>query len=282
MHAPINRVVPGSVVWRLFLHGIANQVAWLLLGLGLIAGWIVIFSVDLSFVYYLGAVEQTTGTITDSVETSVTLNDAVVMINMYRFVASNGRRFEDYSYATGRWYKEGESVTIEYPHGKPQLSRIQGMRRKLFGPYALWLLLGPIGGVGFLALRVRRAWRLKRLLQHGVLTGGTLVDKEATNTRINEALVYKLTFAYTAQDGRTYQVVHKTHITAPLEDDKNERLLYDAAHPQHAFLVDALPGRPTFDKRGGQIRPQPVSLLTCILPGVTLAGHGLYALAVVF
>ena len=278
MPPPSNRALPRSVMWRLLLSGPLNQVAWLLLGIGLIPGWVVVSSVDLSFVHYWGAIERTTGTIMDLAETGVSINHQPVLANAYRFIASDGRHFEDYSYATGRWYNDGEQVSIEYPRGKPHLLRIQNMSRKSFGPLGLLFAIGPVVGLSFLAFRVRRALQTRYLLQRGVLTRGVLVDKEATNMTVNNATVYKLTFAFTANDGQEYHVVRRTHETGPLEDEQAERLLYDPSCPQTALLVDALPGMPTFDDNG-QIRPQPVSLISCILPALVLGGHGIYALS---
>ncbi len=91
----------------------------------MIFGWIVIFNVDLSFIYYWGNVEHVTGTITDSFETNVSVNEETVFVNSYRFTASDGSPFEDFSYASGRWYRDGAKVTIEYPAGKP-LSLVYG------------------------------------------------------------------------------------------------------------------------------------------------------------
>lgn len=277
----INRPVPRSTLWRLFLSGTTNQMCWLVLGISMIFGWIVIFNVDLSFIYYWGNVERVTGTITDSYETNVSINDEAVFVNSYRFTAADGRRFEDFSYATGRWHRDGDKVNVEYPAGKPHLSRIHGMQRKMFGPLGLLFGLGPAAGLVFAYVRGRKILRTKYLLQHGRLSTGVLVDKEATGAEINDTPVYKLTFAFTSDDGREHHVVHKTHKTAALEDDNEERLLYDPLRPETALLVDTLPGLPDFNANG-YIRQQSVSIASLILPMLTLGGHGLYALSVLF
>lgn len=274
-----NRSLPRATVWRLFLSGTINQICWLVLGIGMIFFWMMLFNVDLSFIDYAGNVERVTGSITDSHETNVSINDETVIVNSYRFIASDGRPFEDFSYATGRWYPDGARVTIEYPAGKPQLSRIQGMRRKPFGPLGLLFGLGPAAGLLFAYLRVRKLLRIKHLLQHGQLSTGVLVDKTATSARVNDEPVYKLTFAFTDDDGREHHVVHKTHRTEALEDDNEERLLYDPLHPDVAMMVDTLPGLPDLDA-SGHIRQQPVSAASLIIPLLTLGGHGIYALAV--
>ncbi len=77
-----------------------------------------------------------------------------------------------------------------------------------------------------------------------------LVDKEATGAIVKDEPVYKLTFAFTSDDGREYHVAHKTHKTAVLEDNNEERLLYDPLQPEVALMVDTLPGLPDFDENG--------------------------------
>jgi hypothetical protein len=229
----MNRPVPRATVWRLFLSGTVNQTCWFILGTGMIFFWIVLFNVDLSFVYYTGKVERVTGTITDSSETNVSINDETVIVNSYRFIATDGRPFEDFSYATGRWFRDGDPVVIEYPAGKPQLSRIQGTSRKLFGPLGLLFGIGPAAGLVFAYLRMRKILHIKYLLQYGKLSTGILVDKETTNASVNDNPVYKLTFAFTAD-------------------------------------------------QSGHIRQQPVSIASFIIPVLTLGGHGIYALSILF
>jgi hypothetical protein len=277
MHRPL----PRATVWRLFLSGTTNQICWLILGIGMIFFWLMIFNVDFSFVYFGGNVERVTGTITDSHETNVSINERPVIVNSYRFTSSDGRLFEDFSYATGRWYRDGTRVTIEYPAGKPRLSRIKGMRRKPFGPLGLLFGIGPAGALVFAYIRVRKILKTKHLLQHGKLSTGVLVDKTATGAEINDTPVYKLTFAFTDDHGHEHHVVHKTHKTAALEDDSEESLLYDPSQPDVALMVDTLPGLPDLDANG-RIRQQPVSAASLIVPLLTLGGHGLYALSVLF
>jgi hypothetical protein len=243
--------------------------------------WVMIFNVDFSFIYYTGNIELVTGTITDSHETNVSINEETVIVNSYRFATADGRPFEDFSYATGRGFHDGAKVTIEYPAGKPHLSRVQGMRRKPFGPLGLLFGLGPAAGLVFAYIRVRKILRTKHLLQHGKLSTGVLVDKEATGSEINDEPVYKLTFAFSDDNGQKHHVVHKTHKTETLEDDNAERLLYDPSQPDGALMVDTLPGLPDLDE-SGHIRQQPVSGASLIIPVLTLGGHSIYALFVLF
>lgn len=276
-----SRIVPPPVRWRVLFAGTANQVSWLLMGLGMIAFWLVVFSVDLSFITFWGARERAIGIVTDSQETNVTVNDRSVYVTSYRFTTPAGRIVEDYSYGTGRWHSDGQEVAIEYPAGKPTLSRITGMRRKILAPGFLLLLLLPVGSAWFFIYRLRKGLRAINLLQHGQLAQGTLVAKEPTNMSVNDEPVYKLTFAFTAQDGQEYQVIHKAHNTEALEDEETERLLYDPAQPDSAIMVDTISGFPELDEHG-RLRSQSVPVASLFLPVLTLVGHGWYALAAFF
>ena len=270
------RLVPLPVALRLFVSGAANQWTWIGLGLGLMFFWLAIGNVDWSGVYYLGQVERARGVITDSQETNLTINDRVVMANSYRFTTPDGAVIEDFSYATGTWHADGATVTIEYPAGKPHLSRIQGMRRQKLSPLAGSLFaLFPLAVVLFAGWRIRKGLRYHALLKRGRVAHSQLVEKTPTNMRINDQPVYKLTFQFTAEDGKDYQVTVKSHNTEALEDDDEERLLYDPSQPENATMVDTLPGQPRLNEHGS-IRPQPAPTWACLIPALTLFGHGAY------
>jgi hypothetical protein len=121
-----------------------------------------------------------------------------------------------------------------------------------------------------------------RLLANGKIGSGRLISSEPTNTRINRRTVYKLTFEFTAEDGRTYQAVAKTHEPHHLQDEAEERLLYDAYNPAYAVLLDNLPGAPDIDETG-QVYSADVgrSLRVLIVPGLALVVLGAIFLATV-
>lgn len=276
-----SRSVPPAVRLRVLFAGGANQASWLLMGLGMIAVWLIVFGVDWSFVSFWGGHERVTGIVTDSQETNVTVNDRAVFVTSYRFTTPAGRVVEDYSYSTGRWHSDGQKVAIEYPTGKPNLSRIKGMRRKMLGAGFLWIIAIPVGSAWFFIYRVRKGLRAIHLLEHGQLAQGTLAAKDPTNMSVNDQPVYKLTFAFTAQDGQEYQVSHKTHNTEALEDEETERLLYDPTQPASAIMVDTITGFPELDEHG-RLRPQSAPVTALLLPVLVLVGHGWYGLTALF
>ncbi|WP_339135243.1 MAG: DUF3592 domain-containing protein [Candidatus Electrothrix sp. GW3-4] len=271
------RAIPVSVWINVFFGGFANQFGWIFFGFGMIFFWLFACNADMSFLLFSGERVTVQGVITESRETNASENEESIYENHYTFVDANGKRIQDFSYVTGKWLREGAEVTVEYPEGRPYYSRIQGMRRRMFGPAALLVLIFPLVGLVFLLFGLAKALRVAKLLQQGIPTKGKLLTKEATNTTINEQRVYKFTFAFQDRSGRRFEVVEKTHKVALLQDDREESLLYLQDNPEKAVLLDSLPGSPKIDRQGAvQSTPLGRAFLQLVFPVLVLAGHGAY------
>ena len=100
---------------------------------------------------------------------------------------------------------------------------------------------------------------------------GVLKSKEPTNTKVNGRRVYRLTFEFAADDGKLYEMTSKTHLPYNLEDDAQERLLYDPARPTYAVMLDRFRPVPDVDEMG-HIRPVSLKsgLLALALPALVL------------
>jgi hypothetical protein len=97
---------------------------------------------------------------------------------------------------------------------------------------------------------MQKGLRARHLMSTGKLALGTLESKEPTHSRVNNQTVYRFTFEFPADGGGTYTVVGKTHRAYELEDEPQERLVYDPRNPSDAALLDELPCRPSIDRRG--------------------------------
>lgn len=221
-----NRSIPATTRLSILFGGGLNQVGWFIFGFGMIFFWGFVMKVDLSFIHFSGEITTVEGVATDSFETGASVNERSVYENHYRFTDNEGLGFNEFSYATGRGIKVGKSVTVEYPVGEPQYSRIKGMRRKAFGPVLLIVAVVPLAGLIIIFFGIRKALRVLTLLRNGELALGTLVSKERTSTQINDAYVYKLTFSFQDSSGIDHEITEKTHQTHLLEDDNEEYLLY--------------------------------------------------------
>jgi hypothetical protein len=174
-------------------------------------------------------------------------------------------------------------VNVEYLSGVPSISRVEGMRRTLFGPWAVFPIIFPLVGLAFLYSGIKYGLKANRLLSQGRIAFGKLASSESTNTRINNRPVIKLTFSFRANDGDEYEVMAKTHQPEDLRDEEQEPLLYDDKDPSYAVLLDDLPGLTEFDS-SGKLLPAGVleTAMTLILPSLTLFGHGIYLLITLF
>ena len=269
------RDVPLLVRAKILFGGALNQFGWTFLGFGLIFVWAYTLHADLtSWYHFRGTLSTSRGTVLYSKETMFREERARVYAIGYSFVSWRGAKYEGVSYAVERPLKSGKSVTIEYPWGKPQISRIRGMQRKPVGRIGLLPLIFPLIGVFFMSLGVRKGLRANRLLAYGELTKGRLKSKVMTNVKVDEQRVYKLTFEFTTAEGVTSEVAAKTHQPEKLEDEAEEPLLYDPILPSNVVMLDSLPGSPRIDE-SGNIRTGSVcaSLLSMVIPGVTVIGH---------
>ena len=279
------RAVPATVCARLLFGGFMNQFGWFFVGFGMIFVWVFAAAADFSGVHaFRGELETTPGTIDGSEQTSYSeggsehTDGTPVFAVRYTFTDADENEYAGMSYQTGTGLDAGTAVTVEYPRGRPEMSRIRGMRRAPFGPWVAFVLIFPLIGAVFVLNGLRRGMRGLRLLKHGDGAFGTLKRKEATNVQVNDRTVYELTFAFTARDGQTYEMIAKSHHPERLEDERRELLMYDPGRPARAVLLDALPGSPRIDEygqvRAGSLR---AGLLVASLPVVTLVGHGVYA-----
>jgi hypothetical protein len=270
--APPPRPVPFLLRAQVLFGGVFSFIGWVFFTLGM--GFAVAFGsmADVtSWYHFRDPVPTATGRLLEVAETSASENEVRIYAYRYTFEAE-GRTHHGVSYLPGRRHEPGEPVVIEYVEGNPVLSRLRGMRRSEFGPWVLFVMIFPLVGFIFIVVSLRGGLRANRLLRHGKLAWGELVSKEPTNTRINNRVVYKLTFEFQPEEGGHAQAVARSHEPEKLQDEPRERLLYDPFHPETAVLLDSLPASPAIDLTGNlQVRRPALAILTLLLPGIPLA-----------
>jgi hypothetical protein len=268
------RAIPWLVRARVLFGGMLNQFGWIWLAFSMIFVVVFIGGSGLKAVFFSFAPTETApGTVLRVEETNSSENDYSIYAIHYIFRID--QREQDYygvSYTTNpAAYSEGREVQVDYQTGTPANSRMQGARMSKFGLGVLFVLIFPLVGVFLLAGGLRLGIRGLRLLRMGTMAQGTLIRKESTSTRINEQMVYKLTFEFADRNGTRYQTSAKTHLTENLQDEDFERVLYDPANPHYAVLFDNLPGRPEVDALGRILPGSPLrSGLVMIFPALTL------------
>lgn len=276
-NSPAPRAVPFSVRLRVLFGGFNNQFGWAFFGFGMIFVWVFALNADFVSPILFSFQSNTVGGIVESVETTnATENDVQVYQVKYVYFDHLGRQHQGSSYSTGE-PGVGARVFIEFLPYAPSISRIEGMRRAIFGPFAVVSILFPLVGLGFLVSGIKYGLKANRLLAQGRIAFGKLISSEMTNTSINNRPVMKLRFAFETHEGEDWEVVAKTHEPEDLRDEPQEPLLYDPEDPSYAVLLDNLPGSTTFDS-SGHLLPASTreTLRPLILPGLTVLGHGIY------
>ncbi len=282
-NSPAPRKVPFSVRLRVLFGGFNNQIGWIFFGFGMIFVWIFALHADLASIFLFRLETRTTVGVVESVQsTNATENDVQVYEVKYIYFDDLGKQYSDSSYTTGYPGVEAR-VNVEYVVALPSISRIEGMRREIFGPGAVLAIIFPIVGLGFLTFGIRYGLKANRLLSQGRIAFGKLISTESTGASINNRPVIKMTFSFTAEDGLDWDVTAKTHEPEDLRDELEEPLLYDPNDPSTAVLLDDLPGSAEFDASGQLVPASVLEIIKILLiPGLTVVGHGMYILLAIF
>jgi len=277
VYIPNHRRIPLSTRMGVLFGGFKSQFGWAFFGFGLIFFWAFAMHADLSEIYFDENTVSTEGVAVRWQNTDASEGGVPVFQNYFRFTAKDGNEYEGISYATGIQVVNGEPLEIEYPQDKPQYARIKGMRRQMFSPFVLFVIIFPLVGLIFILYSLRRSSRAMRLLKYGELTKGVLISKERTNTKINGRTVYRMTFSYKDEQGGEYTVRESTPMPRILQDEKEERLIYLRSKPSNAIMLDALPGAAIVNNEG-RVEPYPLRnvILLMLFPASTIIGHGIY------
>ena len=268
--APAPRRVPLSIrVANTF--NMFSQIGWLLLGFSSIFVWLFVGNADMSFVTFRGEVARAAGQVTRVETTHASEDNQKVMATHYQYSVA-GQPFSGVAYSSGVVKNAGERVEIEYKPEAPAESRIPGMRRALFSPAVLFVLVFPAVGAGFVYAAYRVGRRRNHALEHGVLASGRLIQKNETNMTVNDRPVMKMVFEFTARDGQRHRATASTTDPARLEDDHAEALLYDPDDPLRAYVLDEAPARPEIN-HAGELVGRPAAFGRLILPAMVIAGN---------
>jgi len=277
---PPPRAVPASVCVRVLFGGSLNQFGWCVFFVGSVVAWW-LFPIDeliWQSVHAQGKLVSMPGVVLESAATGAEEGVTEVYWVTYAFTDREGVERRGCSYWNRRRLREGTAVTVEYPIGKPWVSKVQDMRRSQFGLLGgAVILLFPLSGLGISAKGMSKGFRAIRLLRGGQPTLASFVAKWETGTEYNERKIYQMTFDFTDADGDVHRTKFKSYKPEELDDGSKKALLYDPDNPADAVLLDDLPETPAFDGSGG-IRPAPLGGVYRALfaPAAAFAGHGVY------
>ena len=223
----------------------AAQLGYVVFGFGMIFFWIFGTQADFSFATF-HVDGRTRGRVVRVEDTAASENKQRVHALHYEYSVA-GRTLTGKSYATGSSASEGDEVSVEYDEGSPERSRIAGLRRAMFGPFAAIVVIFPLIGFLIVYFMTKTGLRRNHLLRDGILTTGTLINREPTNMTVNKRRVWELTFEFTDRNGQRREAKARATDTSRLEDDAREPLLYDPADPEKAYVLDEAPARPRLE-----------------------------------
>ncbi|MEE9311807.1 MAG: hypothetical protein V3V10_05270 [Planctomycetota bacterium] len=213
---------------------------------------------------WLGETTTAPSEIFDTFSTNTSVNERTVIGYKYRFTTHDGQQFEGEAYSS----TDTAQGNVEYLVSDPAINQMLDYRSSTMPPWII-LLIAIFPGIGatmmYFGFRANR--RKLKAFNNSKLARGLLVSKDPTNTRINNQTVNKYTFEFIDESGNTHQAIVKTHRGHSIEDEVEERIVYNADNPEHSVLVDNLPGKPEVSEDGtvGGVNPARV-LVRMILP----------------
>jgi hypothetical protein len=250
------------------------QIGWFVFGFGMIFFWAFTWNVDFSFVTFRGEHRTTTGRVTEVEDTRASENKQHIYAHHYEYSVL-GTPYKGTSWTKEQQLSAGTVVDVEYDDVHPERSRIAGMRRGMFSPGVLFVVIFPAIGLGLLLGFTRSGVKRNHLLRDGVFTTGVLKSRQPTNMMVNKRRVFELIFEFTTRDGRRCEASARTTDPGRLEDEAKEPLLYDPENPSKAYLLDEAPARPKVEMNGDLVgRPQ-AAIASLIVPALVMLGHGL-------
>ncbi len=267
------RKIPLSTQCSMLFGNLLTQLGLFFFGFGMVCFCAFAMNGDFSqLLFQKGHTVEVQGIIMDSYNTNGSEGDEDIFANDYKFTAENGFYHVGVSYSLGYVRDPGTTVTVEYPEGKPQYSRIKGMKRKMFGPGVLFIAIFPLVGLCLVGVSLKKSLKAIKLLKYGLLTQGKLIGKHETNVSVNDDTVYRMTFRFRTKSGEEIEASTRTRFTQALEDDEKEYLLYLEKSPKTIVLMDSLPVKLSGFPAG--IAPTPLRnvLPACLVPFAVITG----------
>jgi hypothetical protein len=184
----------------------------------------------------------TTGVITGAIGTDAKAGDVEIFEYKYQFKLDDEKFYTGKGYSTGNTMERGDGIKILYKQKDPSKSKGVDLRTSILGGWAVFFRLQFLGfGLIILFFGMRKTLRQISILKIGEIADAKLLNKKATNMKIDRQTVYALTFEFTASDSKIYRVVYTLSAVKNITDEGYEMLVYDPDRPEKAVLLDQLP-----------------------------------------
>jgi hypothetical protein len=271
---PPPRHLPAALRLRTLCGSSLALSGWFVLALSTPFFWGFAMNADVLWpLLFRTGVTRVEGRVLEVAETGASANNVSIYSVAYAYRDAAGVERSGRSYSSGQ-PRLGAPAAVEYLSLWPQWSRIEGLRRGMFGPGALVVLAFPGIGVALVGIALRSGRKTLRLLAHGQIAQAQFVSDEATNLRIDDRPVVGLNFEFTASDGQRHSLHHSTSQPAALRDERRESVLYDPEAPDDALLVDQLPDAVAASEQGELVAQGRGGLWAGLIPFLTLLMNG--------
>lgn len=184
------RCIPLSARILILFGGYLSIFAWGFLGIGMMAFWAFTMNGDFRAPLFLEGSETSTGRILSIGSTNFSVDEGEV-IKSYSYIYSTpGEQvYKGISYGVGYFFKQGDTVTIEYLRNNPSVSRIQGMNGSPISfVVAVLTCLFPLIGIVLLVAIWIAGKKSLRLLEWGVVGEHIEVQSLDGSTRMMPVL----------------------------------------------------------------------------------------------
>jgi hypothetical protein len=271
------RSVPLSCRLALMLN-LGVQIGFFVLAFSTPFFWLFVANADLPWLTFRGEVTRTNGAVTSVVSTHASENKRHIWALSYRY-SVDARQYEAVSYVTGGTDLEpGSLVIVEYLKGNPAKSRIEGLRRGMFGPAVLFVLIFPLIGLAIVLVALRYGVRKSAILSRGVTVFAKYKETRATNMTVNKRPVFEVIHEYRTLEGELREASTSTTDVDSITDDAEEMLLYDPARRDSGVPVDSLTPLPELDEGGGFRSNLTGALWRLAFPAAVIAGNAAWLL----
>jgi len=235
------RRVPLRIMLSVIFNNIYGYMGLSFAGMGMLFALIFTPMIDFSSPFHFGDSSlKTTGAVSQVEKTNMSVNEETVIRYEFTFTYM-GRSYSGTSYSTEHSYRPDDSVPVEFEPSDPSICRIEGMGMKPAGMFLLFIYIFPLIGFVFLYFAFKKGIQKIHAIRYGIMTRGKFVKMESTGGSINDRSIYDLHFAFKDRLGNEYTAIGSTHLIEQVQDEPEERIIYDPDNPGNSVVVDAMP-----------------------------------------
>jgi len=183
-------------------------------------------------------------------------------VRIYKITSTylyKGVTHQNISYSKGNRLSVGQSISIKINPDNPSKSIAEGLRTQPFSGFTLLFILPfPLVGLMMILINVKRNLKARNLLLFGEVTRGILKEKRPTGSSITinnrRYPIYHYIFEFEYM-GKTHNAHGKTHKGWLVEDEAQEKILFNPVSPEESVIYDAVPAMPKVDAQGNMVVP---------------------------